>query len=128
MASRHDAHKRSHMSDVTIYQKPSCSTCRQAVQLLKESGKPFTAINYYEQPFTKSQLKALLKKAKLSPRVVLRTKEAVYRDLGLAKQTLSDEELIELMLKNPDLIQRPIVEKGEKALLARPAETVKTIL
>ena len=116
------------MSDVTIYQKPSCSTCRQAVQLLKESGKPFTAINYYEQPFTKSQLKALLKKAKLSPRDVLRTKEAVYRDLGLAKQTLSDEELIELMLKNPDLIQRPIVEKGEKALLARPAETVKTIL
>ena len=116
------------MSDVTIYQKPTCSTCRQAVQILKESGKPFTAINYYEQPFTKSQLKALLKKAKLSPRDVLRTKEDVYRDLGLAKKTLSDEELIELMLKHPDLIQRPILEKGEKALLARPAETLKTIL
>ena len=116
------------MSDVTIYQKPTCSTCRQAVQILKESGKPFTAINYYEQPFTKSQLKALLKKAKLSPGDVLRTKEDVYRDLGLAKKTLSDDELIELMLKHPDLIQRPIVEKGEKALLARPAEKVKTIL
>lgn len=116
------------MSDLTIYQKPTCSTCRQAVQILKESGMPYTAINYYEQPFTKSQLKALLKKAKLSPRDVLRTKEDVYRDLGLAKKTLSDDELIELMLKHPDLIQRPIVEKGEKALLARPAETVKTIL
>src|SRR5262245_64697873 len=116
------------MSDITIYQKPTCSTCRQAVQLLKESGKPFTAINYYEQPFTKSQLQALLKKAKLSPRDVLRTKEDVYKELGLAKKALSDDELIELMLKHPDLIQRPIVEKGEKAMLARPAETVKTLL
>ncbi len=116
------------MSDVTIYQKPTCSTCRQAVQLLKESGKPFTAINYYEKPFTKSQLKALLKKAKLSPRDVLRTKEDIYKDLGLAKKALSDDALIDLMIQHPDLIQRPIVEKGETALLARPVETVKNIL
>jgi arsenate reductase (glutaredoxin) len=116
------------MPDVTIYQKPTCSTCRQAVQLLKESGKPFIAINYYEQPFTQSQLKTLLKKAKLSPKDVLRTKEDVYKDLGLAKKTFSDDELIDLMIKHPDLIQRPIVEKGEKAFLARPAETVKKIL
>ena len=116
------------MSDVKIYQKPTCSTCRQAVQLLKESGKPFTTINYYEKPFTKSQLKALLKKAKLSPKDVLRTKEDVYKNLRLATKTLSDDELIDLMIKHPDLIQRPIVEKGEKALLARPAEMVKTVL
>jgi arsenate reductase len=116
------------MSDVTIYQKPTCSTCRQAVQLLKESGKPFTAINYYETPFTKSQLKALLKKAKLSPRDVLRTKEDIYRDLGLAKKDLSDDALIDLMIQHPDLIQRPIIERGERAMLARPAETVKNIL
>lgn len=116
------------MSDVTIYQKPTCSTCRQAVQLLKESGKPFVAINYYEQPFTKSQLKALLKKAKLSPRDILRTKEDLYKELALAKKILSDDALIDLMIEHPDLIQRPIVEKGEKALLARPAETVKDIL
>jgi len=116
------------MSDITIYQKPTCSTCRQALQLLKESGKPFTAINYYEQPFTKSQLKALLKKAKLTPKDVLRTKEDVYKDLGLAKKALSDDELVDLMIKHPDLIQRPIVEKDEKALMARPAEMLKAIL
>ena len=116
------------MSNVKIYHKPTCSTCRQAVQLLKESGKPFTAINYYEQPFTKSQLKALLKKAGLSPKDVLRTKEDIYKNLGLAKKPLSDDELIDVMIQHPDLIQRPIVEKGEKALLARPAETVKNIL
>ena len=116
------------MADMTIYQKPTCSTCRQAIQILKDSGKPFTAVNYYEKPFTRSQLKTLLKKANLSPRDVLRTKEDIYKDLGLAKKDLSDDALIDLMIKHPDLIQRPIVERGEKAMLARPADTVKSIL
>lgn len=115
------------MSDITIYQKPTCTTCRQAVQLLKESGKPFTAINYYEEPFTKSQLKALLKKAHLSPREVLRTKEDIYKKLELGKKELSDDALIDMMIQYPDLIQRPIVEKGAKAILARPAEKVKDL-
>ncbi|WP_455377071.1 arsenate reductase (glutaredoxin) [Petrachloros mirabilis] len=115
------------MPDIIIYQKPTCTTCRQAVQFLKESGKPFTAINYYEQPFTKSQLKTLLKKAHLSAREVLRTKEEIYKKLELAKKELSDDELIELMIRHPDLIQRPLVEKGAKAILARPAEKVKEL-
>ena len=116
------------MSKLTIYQKPTCSTCRQAVQLLKESRTPFTAINYYEERFTKSQLKALLKKAGLSPREILRTKEDLYKELNLAKTTLSDDALIDLMIEHPDLIQRPIVEKGGKAWLARPADRVKDLL
>lgn len=116
------------MADVTIYQKPTCSTCRQAVQLLKESGEPFTAINYYEKPFTKSRLKDLLKKAGLSPKDILRTKEDIYRDLGLAKKSLSDDEWLDILVAHPDLIQRPIVEKGEKVILARPAESVKELL
>jgi arsenate reductase len=98
------------------------------VQLIKESGKPFKAINYYETPFTKAQLKNLLKKAGLSPKDILRTKEDIYRDLGLAKKTLSDDEWLDVMVAHPDLIQRPIVEKGEKAILARPAESVKVLL
>jgi arsenate reductase len=116
------------MAEVTIYQKPTCSTCRQAVQLLKESGKPFTAINYYEKPFTKAQLKSLLQKAGLTPKDVVRTKEDIYKELGLAKKNLSDDEWIDVMIAHPDLIQRPIVEKGEKVLLARPAESVKDLL
>jgi arsenate reductase len=116
------------MADITIYQKPTCSTCREAVQRLKDSGKPFTAINYYERPFTKEQLKNLLKKASLSPKDVLRTKEDIYKELGLAKKTLSDDELIEVMVTHPDLIQRPIVEKGEQAILARPAESIQKLL
>ncbi len=116
------------MEKVTIYQKPTCSTCRQAVQLLTESGKPFTAVNYYEKPFTKVQLKTLLKKAGLSPKDILRTKEDIYKELSLAKKNLSDDEWLDVMLAHPDLIQRPIVEKGEKVILARPAESVKELL
>lgn len=116
------------MDNLTIYHKPTCTTCRQAVQLLKDSGKPFTAINYYEQTFTKGQLKGLLKKAGLSPREVLRTKEEIYQELGLAGKSLSDDELLDLMVKHPDLIQRPIVVRGEKAILARPADSVKKLL
>ncbi|MGQ0811763.1 MAG: arsenate reductase (glutaredoxin) [Nitrospiraceae bacterium] len=113
------------MPDLTIYQKPTCTTCRQAIQVLKDMGQPFTAVNYYEQPFTKTKLKGLLKKAGLSPRDAIRAKENIYRELGLAKKSLPDDELIDLMIAHPDLIQRPIVEQGEKAALARPAETVK---
>lgn len=116
------------MADVTIYQKPTCTTCRQTVRLLQENGKPFTTINYYDTPFTKAALKALLKKAGLAPKDALRTKEDIYKQLGLARKTLSDDQLIDLMIKHPDLIQRPLVEKGDRALLARPAETVKELL
>ncbi len=116
------------MAEITIYHKPTCTTCRQAVQLLKDSGTPFTAVNYYERPFTKAQLKTLLKRANLSPKEVLRTKEDLYRELGLAKKQLSDDELLDLMVKHPDLIQRPIVEKGDQAMLARPADSIKKLL
>ena len=116
------------MAKITIYQKPTCSTCREAVKLVEASGQPFTAINYYEQPFTKALLRGLLKKAGLSAKDILRTKEDIYKELGLAKKQVSEDELIALMLKYPDLIQRPLVENGEKVILARPAESVRRLL
>lgn len=116
------------MADITIYQKPTCTTCRQAVQMLKDSGKPFKAVNYYDEPFTKAELKSLLKKAGLSPREVLRTKEDIYKELELGKKDVSDDALLDLMVQHPDLIQRPIIVKGDKAVLARPADTVKSLL
>ena len=116
------------MAEITIYQKPTCSTCREAVRLVRESGQPFKAINYYEQPFTKTQLKTFLKKAGLAVREVLRTKEDLYKSLKLADHTMSDDDLLDLMIKHPDLIQRPLVEKGNQAMLARPAETITKLL
>jgi arsenate reductase len=127
--SRQDRRGRSRqMAKIVIYQKPTCSTCREAVKLVEASGQPFTAVNYYKQPFTKTLLKGLLKKAGLPAKEILRTKEDIFRELGLAKKQVSEDELIDLMLKHPDLIQRPLVEKGERAILARPAETVKKLL
>ncbi len=116
------------MADITIYHKPTCTTCRQTVQMLKDSGTPFKAVNYYEQTFTKEQLQRILKKAGLSPKDALRTKEDIYKELGLAKKELSDDALLDLMVKHPDLIQRPLVVRDDKAVLARPAETVKALL
>jgi len=116
------------MAKLTIYQKPTCSTCREAVKLVAASGQPYEAVNYYETPFTKTTLKEVLKKAGLSARDVLRTKEDIYKELGLAKKPVSEDELIELMLKHPDLIQRPLVVKGARAMLARPADTIKELL
>ena len=64
----------------------------------------------------------------IKPRELLRTKEPIYRDLKIAERQLSDDQIIDLMVEHPDLIQRPIIEKGSKAILARPAERVKEIL
>ena len=115
------------MSPITIYQKPTCTTCRQVIKLVQESGHAFTAVNYYETPLSKTRLKALLKKGGLKARDVLRTKEEIYKTLGLAKTDKSEDELIELMITYPDLLQRPLVETGQTVILARPAETVKQL-
>ena len=113
---------------IVIYQKPTCTTCRQVHAMLKESGVNFDAVNYYVDPIPKSKLLELLRKMRITPRELLRTKETIYKTLKLAERDLSDDEIVDLMVTHPDLIQRPIVEKGARAILARPAERLKEIL
>ena len=116
------------MPKITIYQKPTCTTCRQVYTVLKESGVDFEAVDYYLDPISKTKLKELVKKMGISAPELFRTKEEIYKKLKLATKEVSEEEALELMAKHPDLIQRPIVEKGAKAILARPAERIKEIL
>ena len=116
------------MSKITIYQKPTCTTCRQVYTVLKESGVDFEAVNYYLDPISKAKLKDLLHKMRMPASELLRTKEPIYKELKLSGKKLSEDEIIDLMTQHPDLIQRPIVEKGSKAILARPAEKIKEIL
>ncbi len=116
------------MPRITVYQKPTCTTCRQVFDLLKEAAVDFTTVNYYIEPIPKSKLRILLNKMGISARELLRTKEPIYKELKLGKRKLTDGELVDLMVKYPDLIQRPIVEKGRRAILARPAERLKEIL
>ena len=85
-------------------------------------------MNYYIEPLTKKKLTELIRKMGISPRDLLRTSEPVYRELGLAKGEFTDAEIISLMIENPDLIQRPIIERGDRAVLGRPTERVKELL
>jgi arsenate reductase (glutaredoxin) len=113
---------------IVVYQKPTCTTCRQVHAALKESGVDFDAVNYYVDPIPKAKLKELLRKMGMPPRGLLRTKEPIYKTLKLADADLTDDEIVDLMVRHPDLIQRPIVEKGSRAILARPAGRLKEIL
>jgi arsenate reductase len=97
-------------------------------KLLRESGIPFEKVNYYVEPLSRKKLTELVRKMKLKPRDLLRKSEPVYKELGLAKDEFSDSELIDLMIEHPDLLQRPIVERGERAVLGRPTENVKELL
>jgi arsenate reductase len=102
--------------------------CRELGRLLRESGVSFEKVNYYTEPLGEKKLRELLRKMKLAPRDILRTSEPVYRELRLGKRDFSDDEIISLMLKHPDLIQRPIVERGAKAVLGRPVENVRALI
>jgi arsenate reductase len=113
---------------IVIYQKPTCTTCRQVYAELKASGVDFESVDYYLDPIPKAKLRDLLRKMGMKPRDLLRTREAVYKELKLGERELGDSELIDLMVEHPDLIQRPIVEKGARAVLARPVERLKEIL
>ena len=113
--------------EIEVYQKPTCSKCRATIGLLKERGASFEAINYYETPLTEQRLRGLIEKLGIAPRDLLRKGEQVYRDLNLARREVSADELIRLMVENPDLIQRPIVVRGNKAVLGRPPENVEEL-
>lgn len=113
---------------ITVYEKPTCSKCREVDKILRESGSEYEKINYYVQPLNEKKLRELLKKMNMSARQLLRTTEAVYKELQLGKREVSEDELIKLMVEHPDLIQRPIVEKGAKAVLGRPVENIREIL
>jgi len=97
-------------------------------KLLRASGVSFEKVNYYIEPLTKKKLVELLGKMKLKPRDILRTSEPIYRELGLGKGDFTDDQIVSLMAKHPDLIQRPIVERGKRAVLGRPTENVKALL
>lgn len=107
------------MPKITVYEKPTCTTCRKVTKLLIENGVDFEKVNYYVDPFTKTKLLSLLKKMKMRPSELLRKNETVYKDLKIKEEKFSEDQILDLMIKHPDLVQRPIVEMGNKAILAR---------
>ena len=97
-------------------------------KFLRERGVDFSKVNYYIEPLTKKKLTELVRKMNISPRELLRKSEPVYRELGIATGEFTDAQLISLMVEHPDLMQRPIIERGERAVLGRPTENVEELL
>jgi len=111
---------------VTIYHNPRCGTSRRTLKLLEELGVKPKVVEYLTAPPSAAELKRILKMLKMTPRQLLRMKEAA--EAGLDDPKLGDEALIAKMIANPIVIERPIVVKGAKAALGRPPESVLTIL
>lgn len=107
--------------NITVYEKPTCTTCRNLAELLRANGIEYERVNYFIDELTEKKLRALLKKADLTPFDVLRKKEPLVKELNITEETAPDE-IIKLIIENPSLLQRPIVEVGGKAVLARPIE------
>ena len=106
---------------ITVYEKPTCTTCRKLNKLFEENNIDWKKVNYFIEPFTENKLSGLLKKTGLKPFDVLRRAEPDFKLAGIDKDS-SDKEVVAAMVKFPAIIQRPIVEVGDKAVLARPIE------
>ena len=112
------------MPELTVYEKPTCSTCKNLATLLRERGIEYDAVDYHVFPLTREELRELVRKTGVPARELFRAREPVYSDLGLGEREVSDEEAIALMAEHPALLQRPVVARGERAVLARPVERV----
>ena len=116
------------MSEVTIYHNPRCSKSRQTLALLEERGISPNVVLYLETPPDAARLKWLLESLDMQPRDLMRRKEGVYKELGLSDHTLADDDLINAMINNPILIERPLVVSGARCAIGRPPESVLEIL
>ncbi|WP_339751802.1 arsenate reductase (glutaredoxin) [uncultured Winogradskyella sp.] len=111
----------------TIYHNPRCSKSRQGLVLLEESGIEFEIIKYLDGNITIKELETIISKLGIKPLDLVRQNEAIWKSDYKGK-TLSDQQIIEAMVANPKLIERPIVINGNKAVVGRPPETILNII
>lgn len=114
--------------DAVIYHNPQCSKSRQTLELLRAQGIEPKIIEYLKTPPDADTLREILNMLELEPRALIRTKEPVYRTLKLPSENAGPEEWIDLMIRNPVLIERPIVIIGRRAQIGRPPENILSIL
>ncbi|QHC97149.1 MULTISPECIES: arsenate reductase (glutaredoxin) [unclassified Pseudomonas] len=116
------------MTDLTLYHNPRCSKSRGALELLEARGLTPNVVRYLETPLNAAQIKALLGKLGISARQLLRTGEDEYKMLQLADESLSEAQLIDAIAQHPKLMERPILEVGNKAVIGRPPENILELL
>ncbi|MBF0419518.1 MAG: arsenate reductase (glutaredoxin) [Magnetococcales bacterium] len=115
-------------SQVTIWHNPQCSKSRQTLKILEDKGITPKVVRYLDSPPTIQELEQVLTLLQLEPRQLMRTKESLYKELGLDNTRLSRQELIQAMATHPKLIERPVVRLGNRAVLGRPPEKVLEVL
>jgi arsenate reductase (glutaredoxin) len=115
-------------TNVVIYHNPSCSTSRKVLGMLREAGTEPRIIEYLKTPPSRTELVDLLRRMEMAPRALLRRRGTPYDSLGLADPAKSDDALIDAMLAEPILIERPIVVGPRGVRLCRPAERVYEVL
>ena len=115
------------MSTVIFY-NPKCSKCRTTLSILEEKGVDFEVIKYLENPPSVDELKDLLNQLNMDARSLMRTFEAPYKENNLDDESLSEDDLIQAMIDNPILIERPIVKTDKGIVIARPPENVLGII
>ena len=106
---------------IIVYEKPTCTTCRNLAQLFRENNVRYEQVNYFIDPMSEEKLRSLLRKANVSPFDVVRKNEVVYKDLKVSEIT-DEGEIIKIIVENPSLLQRPILEVSDKTVWARPIE------
>jgi len=115
------------VKEITIIHNPRCSKSRKALEILTEKNFKINIHLYLNEKFSKQDLKEILKKLKIKPINLMRKKEKAFKDLNLYNKNLSEDELIDCMVKNPIIIERPIIIYGKKAIIARPPEKILEI-
>ncbi|MFA6740405.1 MAG: arsenate reductase (glutaredoxin) [Arcobacteraceae bacterium] len=115
------------MQNIEIWHNPQCSKSRNAMEVIEAKGINANIVKYLENTPTKEQIKAVLKKLNMKASQILRTSEDIYKELNL-KQIDDEDKLIEIMLEHPILIERPIIIKGDIAVIARPIENLEELL
>ena len=115
------------MEKIKIFHNPRCSKSREGLKILEEKGVNVEVVKYLDNPPTKEELRSIVKMLGISAKELLRTKESIYKELNL-KEVEDEERLIDAMVQYPKLIERPIVIKGDKAIIGRPPTKILEIL
>jgi len=111
-----------------IYHNPRCRKSRQTLELIQNAGIEPEIVEYLNDPPSVTELGEVLTMLDMEPQQLMRTGELIYKQLELKDQTLTRDEAIKVMVENPKLIERPIVVKGQKAIIGRPPENVNALL
>jgi arsenate reductase (glutaredoxin) len=116
------------VAEFTVYEKRTCTTCKKLALLLEERGIDFDRVDYHVEPLSEDEIRELVRKTGRPARELFRAREPVYAELGLGEREPDDDEAIRLMAEHPALMQRPVVVRGDRAVLGRPVERVLELL